>query len=195
MYVVLEGSNNVGKSTVLPRVKHLLKEYFNEYDKENVTINIFHEGDTCSEHHNNFYEAVLDYARDRAKLQQDIWGNEYVNITISDRSYYSSLVYQGKGNREQITYVRTVNQFAKEPCLIFYLWNDNDNRLHNLYEDVLPFGRVWHMWTKVKDVESTVEEIAEIIFLRWLEMYTDLSDEEQAHELRDIKNKLIEKKR
>lgn len=182
MYIVFEGSNNVGKSTQLTRVKELLTDYFNEYPKSKPKINIFHEGDTCKKHYDNWYESVLDYARDRAHLQHQIKGSEYADITISDRSFYSSLVYQGKGDKDQMEYIRTVNRFAEEPDLVIFFRNMEDPDREYLYLNVIPYEQINFIDTDEYSIDETQYSISSLIFLNWLMTYDNM-DGEMAYDV------------
>lgn len=186
MYVVFEGSNNVGKSTQLGRVKGVLTEYFKEYQKETPHINIYHEGDTCkNKTYQNWYEEVLDYARDRASLQHQIKGSEYTYITISDRSFYSSLVYQGQGDKERMEYIRTVNRFAEEPDLVIFFKNMEDPDREYLYQNVIPYEQLRFIDTDEFSIDETQYNIATVIFVNWLMMYGEL-DYEKALEVSSL---------
>lgn len=169
MYVVFEGTNGVGKSTQLPLVISLLNKYFKEYG-EDIKINSYHEGDTCKKEYDNFYEEVLDYARDRAKCQKMTFGEGFASITIADRSYYSSLVYQGYGD---INYIRNVNKFVEEPELIFLFENNAYDYNTKLYLDILPYSKTTPIHTKYQPIEKTTSVIADTIFLYWLDEYSD----------------------
>lgn len=189
MYVVFEGGNGVGKSTQLPLVVDLLKEYFHLYKKSNPEINYFHEGDTCNKNYNTFYEEVLDYALDRAKLQPFIKGEEYADITIGDRSYYSSLVYQGCGNPERMNYIRTVNQYMEAPEIIFY-FTKGSQYLNQQYLDVIPYSKIYTIQTDLLTIEETTEEITEVILLYWLDNYTVQDDTTSIYDiLKELKEK------
>ena len=181
VYVVFEGSNNTGKSTQLHRVKETLKQLFEKYGKENPTINVFHEGDSCKGSYDNWYEEVLDYARDRASTQHLIKGTEYSSITISDRSFYSSLVYQGKGDKEKIEYIRTVNRFAEEPDLVIFFKNMEDPDREYLYGNLIPYEQINFMETDEYSIEESQNIASTIIFLNWLMMYSEM-DYESAYE-------------
>lgn len=180
MYIVFEGVNGVGKSTLIPKVIDRLNELFEDAGK-NVLINYFHEGDSV----NNEYEyltfecirKVLDYARDRAGLQRLIQPSYSKNITIGDRSYYSSLVYQG--DTVEPSYIREVNSFATEPDMIFLLCHQPSNlpkykhALQNRYLNYVPYGKTMLIFTDLKTIEETVEDISQEILIAWVKMFDD----------------------
>lgn len=178
LYIVFEGDNGVGKSTQLGRVKGKLDELFGRMKiKVRPQINIFHEGETCKEHYDNWYECVLDYARDRASLQHLIKSQSYSDITIADRSYYSSLVYQGKSDPILQGYIRAVNQFATEPDIIFLLTNNPESENYKHYLKVLPYGSTFPINTKAQ-INLTTNEIITFIVYNWLVEYLDYEHEE-----------------
>lgn len=176
MYVVLEGENGVGKSTQLGRVKGKLDKMFEHYDKQKVHINILHEGDTVSDKHENWVEEVLDYARDRARLYHFIKDTDCTDITISDRSYYSSLAYQGKQDLERLAFIHNVNQYAAEPDLIIFLnkiherlsAGKSSGEINDRYYEVLPMSTIS---IQRQSIEKTTSMIADTIFFKWLYMY------------------------
>ena len=138
MYIIFEGANKVGKSTQIPLIKEKLLELFNKYGKY-ICINSFHEGDNVTEYETKT-EAILKYALDRLSTQSKIYGTDSRNITLADRSIYSSLVYNSTDKQDEL-YIRTVNKFAKEPDYIIYLTNHQNEELDKRYREVLPIGK------------------------------------------------------
>ena len=178
MYVVFEGNNNTGKSTQLKRVTEYLQYEFKQIDPT-VEINTFHEGDSCkNKKYHNIIEEILDYARDRMATQHLIHDTNSKHITISDRSYYSSLVYQGRGDKERIDYIRMVNKYVKEPDMIF-LFDDESYfepmSISGLYRMVLPQatgqGFVVDEDTCYNDVYETTGHIGRTVLDVWRSMY------------------------
>lgn len=184
LYIVFEGDNGTGKSTQLGRVKGSLDKLFKNSsdlldsisDAGNYKphINIFHEGDTCKKSHDNWYATVLDYALDRVNTQHLIEEIYYPDITIADRSYYSSIVYQGKGDKPDMDYVRLVNTFAIEPDVIFLFTNNDNSPIFNEYKNVLPIGKTYIIDTSDDPIEKTTSHIVEIILFLWLKEYKQL---------------------
>lgn len=181
LYIVFEGDNGTGKTTQIGRVLGLLIKIFQEKQdllKHDITIHKFHEGDTAHQVYDNWYAKVLDYARDRAVMQHRIHPEYSQNITLSDRSYYTSLVYQGRDDKIDIEYIRMVNQFAIEPDIIILLSNNDESEIYKRYCNVLPLGKVWIFNTEVNDISSTTKDIVDIILFEWLMKYRDCDLEE-----------------
>ena len=178
MYIIFEGNNNTGKSTQLKRVTVKLREEFKQIDPT-VQINTFHEGDTCkNKTYASIVEEILDYARDRMTTQHLIQDTTSKHITISDRSYYSSLVYQGGGDKEMTEYIRMVNRYVMEPDMIFLFHHGDylgDCGVQDLYCEVLPMATghsfVIEEDTFFDDVDVTTGHIVESILDVWRVLY------------------------
>ena len=188
MYVVFEGANGVGKSTQIPLVQELLKKLFDEYGEKNIHINTFHEGELAGECDDRI-EEILSYALDRLKLQTHIYDRSNRNITLADRSYYSSMVYQNTGKGDEI-YIRFVNIFAIEPDLIIYLWNNEHKDLEKDYLDVLPYGVTELICTTDTDIKEITNYICDEIFTTWLRIYQNKNYDEANSIYQDLLSKV-----
>ena len=197
LYIVFEGDNGTGKSTQLGRVKGSLDKIFKNSNDilESISdvkgykqphINIFHEGDTCKKSHDNWYATVFDYALDRVNTQHLIEEKYFPDITIADRSYYSSIVYQGDGDKPNMDYVRLVNTFAIEPEVIFLFTNNDNSPIFNEYKNVLPAGKTYIIDTSDDSIEKTTSHIVEIILFLWLKEYKQLPVDDVIKTMKQI---------
>ncbi|MCC7553622.1 MAG: dTMP kinase [Methanobacteriaceae archaeon] len=124
MYIVFEGIDGAGKTTQI----QILKEWLIESGFEVETIVEPTEGDVGKlirkilQDKKASSDKVLKklgllFAADRLELLDKISNFEYSNkIVISDRSFYSSLVYQ-----KPQEWIREINKFAKVPDLVLLL--------------------------------------------------------------------------
>lgn len=188
MYIVFEGDNGVGKSTQLGRVKGMLEKAFNTspLDDIKMRVNMFHEGDTVGGNYDNWYEKVLNYARDRAGLQSQINPIYSHYITLADRSYYSSIVYQGRDDKPSIEYIRMVNKFVIEPDLIILLAKDTESEIYNRYINTLPFGTTWIVNTSHYNIDGTTKEITRCILYKWINEYLNYDLETTWNIINDV---------
>lgn len=140
MFIVIEGPDGSGKSTMAARIG----EYFKEKNREIVFTR--EPGGTCisekirniildnnNSEMDNRTEALL-YASARAQLvSQKIipWLNEG-KVVISERYVYSSLVYQGIGRELGIDEIKKINDFATfnlEPDMVLFFDIDPEKAL------------------------------------------------------------------
>lgn len=140
-FIVLEGSDGSGKSTIAAKIG----KYFSEYGRE-IEFTREPGGTLISE---RIRELILDrnntemdyrteallYAAARAQLVSEKiipWLNEG-KIVISERYVYSSLVYQGLGRGLGIDEVKKINDFATAkitPDLVILLDIDPEKALN-----------------------------------------------------------------
>lgn len=137
-YVAIEGVDGAGKSTVArevaERLRHLgesvrlVREPGGTAIGEQVRSLLLHDEDMAP-----WTEALL-FAAQRAQLASEViapalQAGEWV---VSDRSYYSSLAYQGAARGLGVDRVRVVNEAGLGrvvPDLVVVLWIDPDEAL------------------------------------------------------------------
>ncbi|WP_409199841.1 dTMP kinase [Methanobrevibacter sp. DSM 116169] len=124
MYIVFEGIDGAGKSTQI----QLLKEWLEALGHEVETVVEPTDGEvgklirkilTQKRASSDIGQKELGllFAADRLELLEKLNDFEYSNkIVISDRSFYSSLAYQGPQK-----WIYEINKFAKIPDLVLLL--------------------------------------------------------------------------
>lgn len=115
-YIVFEGVDGSGKTTIINNVTERLNE--KGYKPLLVKECEIHFAGTPTD-----LEQTLAYSLERAKVMRQI--QEYYKVfdnplILSDRSWYSTLAYQGNSRRLR-DYIREVNSFVIEPDFIIYL--------------------------------------------------------------------------
>lgn len=137
-YVAIEGVDGAGKSTValavaarLRRLGHavaLVREPGGTDLGESIRDLLLHGDDMTA-----WAEALL-FAAQRAQLAASVIAPalERGEHVVSDRSYYSSLAYQGGGRGLGVEQVRTVNEVGLDgvvPDVVAVLWLDPEAAL------------------------------------------------------------------
>ncbi|HEX5672224.1 MAG TPA: dTMP kinase [Acidimicrobiia bacterium] len=133
MYIALEGGDGAGKTTVAARLVELLEE------KGDTVVAVREPGGTAlgeeirrlllhSSDMTAWSEALL-FAAQRSQLAAEVIGPALGRgeVVIADRSYYSSLAYQGGGRALDPQLVRLINEAALEgviPDLVVVLTID-----------------------------------------------------------------------
>ena len=179
MYIVFEGIDGTGKSTQIELVKERLQFLLhkNNYNINITTIaepeleDIVNEGD--------WIELALRFALQRRILldKEPVSSNmmDYEpHIILSDRSFYSSLAYQGYSDTT-VDYIRSLNFFVPEPSQIFFLDNGipDDSELEdvrNNYFNILPLSTVY-VNTKKYSITQTTEFITNKILKKWNSLF------------------------
>lgn len=124
MYIVLEGIDGAGKTTQINALKKWLEDSGIEVesiveptdsDIGKLIREMLRKPNATKE---NIQKTLgLLFAADRILLMDKIVNEEYCNkIIISDRSFYSSLVYQEPSN-----WISEINKYAKKPDLVLLL--------------------------------------------------------------------------
>lgn len=124
MYIVLEGIDGAGKTTQINALKKWLEDSGIEVesiveptdsDIGKLIREMLRKPNATKE---NIQKTLgLLFAADRILLMDKIANEEYCNkIIISDRSFYSSLVYQEPSN-----WISEINKYAKKPDLVLLL--------------------------------------------------------------------------
>jgi len=137
-YVAIEGVDGAGKSTVasavtarlrsLGRAAELVREPGGTSLGEDIRHVLLH-GDAMTP----WAEALL-FAAQRAQLAATVIAPALAEgrIVVTDRSYYSSLAYQGGGRGLGVEKVRAVNEAGLAgvvPDVVVVLWLDPDTAL------------------------------------------------------------------
>lgn len=133
VYIALEGGDGAGKTTVAARLVELLEE------KGDTVVAVREPGGTAlgeeirrlllhSSDMTAWSEALL-FAAQRSQLAAEVIGPALGRgeVVIADRSYYSSLAYQGGGRALDPQLVRLINEAALEgviPDLVVVLTID-----------------------------------------------------------------------
>jgi dTMP kinase len=124
MYICLEGIDGSGKTTQIKLLENWIEEcgldVLRVFEPTNNEVGklirkMLQNPDAISE---NFQITLaLLFAADRTVLMRDITEAEALaKIVISDRSFYSSMVYQNDSN-----WISEINKHAKEPDLVILL--------------------------------------------------------------------------
>lgn len=137
-YVAIEGADGAGKSTVASALAErlerggqavrLVREPGGTGIGEEIRRLLLHGPEMAP-----WTEALL-FAAQRAQLAEEVVRPALAagEVVVSDRSYYSSLAYQGEGRGLGVDTVRMVNEAALAgvvPDLVAVLWIDPDAAL------------------------------------------------------------------
>lgn len=143
VYIVFEGIDGSGKTTQIPLVEKELKKYVD------TSIHILKETEIESVHP---VIDTLNYARQRGEL---LPSNivECDDIFLCDRSYFSSLAYQGM-SREMLAYVRQVNSFVPKPDIIIYLDHEPKRKDYDTLEETHYMSKVYANYSNVIPIKS-----------------------------------------
>lgn len=136
MYIVFEGVDGSGKTTMWNKVAKWLKEKgkgavgtYEPQESFNGYLD-YAWGKSLDEISNPSASSALYYALERLILQQEIKESlEEGQVVLSDRSYISSMVYQ-----YDIDFVKEVNQYALKPDLVIFLDVDAEVAYERLKE-------------------------------------------------------------
>ena len=133
MYICLEGIDGSGKSTQIK----MLKEWFATIGQQVFMVKEPTESDigkllrnmleSTRATEDNFQNTLaLLFAADRTVLMEDIMKAEFQGkVVISDRCFYSSIVYQNDGE-----WISQINKHAKKPDITILLDLDVETALH-----------------------------------------------------------------
>ena len=179
MYIVFEGIDDSGKSTQIELVKERLIMEFNtrNLDLQKIGFEVISECELAETLLDDDYkELVLRFALQRYLLHEPIpesWFNDdNPEIVLSDRSYYSSLAYQGWVGKDAREWIGIINsKLVHEPAMVFFFDNgDSDDLLkHNAYQTyfkVLPLNTVY-VNTENHTIAETTEYITNKILNKW----------------------------
>lgn len=174
MYIVFEGIDNSGKSTQIELVKERLKLIFKQHG---IDINVISISEPELEEvvdPQDEVELTLRFALQRRLLHKkypsDLFRDTNPVIVLSDRSFYSSLAYQGYCEHMKL-WIRNVNEFVSEPSIVFFFdRGDGDDWVtrsaYKHYFEVLPLSAVY-VDTKNHSLSQTTEYICNKILGKW----------------------------
>lgn len=174
MYIVFEGIDGCGKTTQL----NLLKEKL-AHTKPNVISEPYNRElikNNTKKGSNDRYQQALLYAVDRLQYQQSI---KDARVTISDRSFYSSMVYQSENEKER-EWIYEINRKAIKPDIVIYLKipvdlallrrpenNDLETKIQLVnadygYDELFkPYITIYHNHVIKIDATQSIEEVHE----------------------------------
>ena len=138
-YIAFEGLDLSGKTTIINNIKLKRSEYI--YTKEpggfnndlslkirDLILNYKDEIDPIVETYLFAASRAIDMKETKKYLEND-------KVVISDRSYYTSMFYQGVLKRLGLSTVKDINKYALngiEPDIIFYITVDEKDRLKRI---------------------------------------------------------------
>lgn len=175
MYIVFEGVDNTGKSTQIELVSERISLILKRKGLDVPVLKIAEEEIDKNTVHNpdDGGEMALRYALQRRILLKDYSDELCYNnpsILLSDRSYYSSMAYQGE-------WVKQLNEFVPKPNLIFFFdrgepEDEGLKYVYNNYFNVLPLSTI-HVNTKKHSIVSTTDYITRKILEKWNKLFND----------------------
>lgn len=120
-YIVFEGIDGSGKTTISKMfAQYLIKQNFSVfYTKEPYTQEI----DSLIRQNQTNKTLLFLFLADRAIHIQEL-KKQNVDFIVSDRSFYSTIAYQGYGGGIDIDFVTSLNEFVVDsflPDTVFYL--------------------------------------------------------------------------
>lgn len=186
MYVVFEGIDGSGKTTQIPLVKEILVNWKINRDLYKLDVLEIAETEiTEDELKTNFpnRELVFKYALQRLENQSMIESNKN-NIILSDRSYISSIAYQGLARNSE--WVRDVNKYMIEPDLVVFLKTNPQSAYLELvqqnYEEILDSFSFDYITINTAniDISETAYKIFQEISGMW-ETFFEKDYEEDAY--------------
>jgi len=120
-YIAFEGIDGSGKTTVSSMFVDYLRNrrYSVLYTKEPYTQEI----DLMIRKHHSNKSLLFLFLADRS-IHIDYLKNQYCDFIVSDRSFYSTIAYQGFGANLDINFVTMLNEYIVGqfiPDIVFYL--------------------------------------------------------------------------
>lgn len=173
MYIVFEGIDNSGKTTQLELVRERL-EILMKINCINFPLITLAEPELNPDDvvdKNDNIELALRFALQRRLLLKehlDDLAHNSPSIVLSDRSYYSSMAYQGE-------WVKHLNNHVPKPSMIFFFdaGKPEDESLtvvYNNYFNVLPLSTIY-VNTKNYSLTNTTNYIVGKILGKWNRLF------------------------
>lgn len=180
LYIVFEGIDGAGKTTQIKLVKEMLEEWAEDTFKDKLDIRIIsekeiHVGDLTTTRPNE--ELIYKYAIQRLKLQPIIESNIH-NIVLSDRSYISSMAYQGLA--ENYRWVGEINKKMNVPDLIVFFRKETEYPFYELVQENYEHIFATHNFnflvvdTANEKHHETTKKIVGRIIQEWDEHFEDI---------------------
>lgn len=176
MYVVFEGIDGAGKTTQIPLVQQYLSQWKGERYFEKLRIITIAEEEIKPSPNSSYpnKELAFKYALQRLPLQKKIEENNH-NIVISDRSYISSMAYQGLCDNHY--WVKELNNFMTIPDLVvFFVSNPQSPYLEQVqdnYKHILDYYNFNYIVVtpKTESITQTTDIISRKVMQLWEQEY------------------------
>jgi dTMP kinase len=192
MYIVIEGIDGSGKSTLVEKLIRKIGEDYNVIStSEPSTPYIIEAIDIvkCLNYTDEEYILSCLFSADRLILQEKI--KSYIErgmVVISDRSKFSSFAYQ-----EHVGYNYEVNCYMRNPDLIIYLDIDPELAAER-YDGNDKFENIEFLAEVREKYNDRIKKIARSDLIKWETIEVDDLDENEVLEKAyDIVKKELEK--
>lgn len=150
-YIVFEGIDGAGKTTQIQAIHDKLQETYN------IQTNIIRETEIQETEKDDKYTMTLKYALQRIPINKYIQENKE-SIILSDRSYLSSMAYQGITEQDR-TWIRTINEaIIPKPDIIIYLDKQPLRRDYTTIEETWKYTRIWNRYKKIIPIDAITVE-------------------------------------
>jgi thymidylate kinase len=186
MYIAIEGVDEVGKTTIINKIKPYLTQFIRDY--ELPLIKYIAETEIKTEYHFDGERArqrylAMKYAIQRIELFEEVMPTS--KIILSDRSVFSSYAYQGK--YMSFDTLRDINSYIKMPDYVIFIKSsdlfDKETETEKLYFNSLDKTNTKYFVYYQHDEELWVKILEQIITLIIKEYSIAISNNWIAHNL------------